>query len=64
LLNPKSLARYQTVKATLAAWLQSQHIAHAVPAPLDSKLYGDASHPLAQGYAVLARQLLQAERRE
>jgi hypothetical protein len=63
LLNPKSSERYQTVKATVADWLQSRQIAHAVPAPLESKQYGDASHPLAEGYAVLARQLLQAERK-
>jgi hypothetical protein len=61
LLNTKSRQRYQTVKATIAAWLHTQQIAHAVPAPLESAQYGDASHPLAQGYAVLARQLLQAE---
>jgi hypothetical protein len=58
LLNPDSRQRYQKVKATLAAWLQAQQIPHAVPAPLPSEQYGDASHPLAVGYALLARQLL------
>jgi len=57
LLTPKSLKRYQEVKATIAAWLQSQQIPHMVPPPLASDLYGDASHPLAAGYAELARQL-------
>jgi hypothetical protein len=58
LLNRDSLQRYQVVKATLAAWLQAQQIAHALPPPLESGQYGDASHPLALGYAALARQLL------
>jgi hypothetical protein len=57
LLERQSLARYEVVKETIAAWLQGQQIAHAVPVPLGSALYGDASHPLAAGYAVLARQL-------
>jgi hypothetical protein len=60
LLNPASLRRYQEVKATIAAWLETHHIAYRAPPPLPSELYGDASHPLAQGYALLARQLLEA----
>jgi hypothetical protein len=57
LLNPVSLKRYQEVKATITAWLVTHHIAHTAPPALPSELYGDASHPLAQGYAALARQL-------
>jgi hypothetical protein len=57
LLNPVSRHRYQEVKGTVADWLQAQQVPHAVPPPLPSKEYGDASHPLAKGYARLARQL-------
>jgi hypothetical protein len=57
LLNPESLKRYQQVKATIAAWLREKHVPHAVPPPLPSDQYGDASHPLAEGYKQLARQL-------
>ena len=46
------------VKATITAWLQEQQVPHLVPPPLPSEQYGDASHPLAAGYAALARQLL------
>ena len=60
LLNQGSLQRYQMVKGTIAAWLKAEEIAHAVPSPLASEHYGDASHPLAAGYAALARQLLEA----
>jgi DNA-binding transcriptional regulator of glucitol operon len=59
LLNPASLQRYQGVQATIAAWLVTHQIAHTAPPPLPSELYGDASHPLAQGYAALAHQLLE-----
>jgi hypothetical protein len=60
LLTSESLSRYQEVKAKIAAWLAEQQIPHAVPPALASDLYGDASHPLAEGYAKLARQLISA----
>src|SRR5262249_13387788 len=54
---PASLERYQKVKATIAAWLRDRNVPHAVPSPLPSALYGDASHPLAEGYTRLAELL-------
>jgi hypothetical protein len=57
LLTPESLKRYQQVKATIAAWLREKHVPHAIPEPLPSEQYGDASHPLAEGYKQLARML-------
>lgn len=41
----------------IAAWLAQQGVAHVVPASLPSALYADASHPLTEGYARLARQI-------
>ena len=58
LLTPESLGRYRGIQATIAAWLEDKGIPHALPAALPSAEYGDASHPLAAGYAQLARQLL------
>jgi hypothetical protein len=57
MLKPASLTRYQGVKTAIAAWLTAQGIPHMIPAPPRSEWYGDASHPLAAGYAELARQL-------
>jgi hypothetical protein len=57
LLSPASTRRYQEVKAAITAWLAAQQIPYAVPPPLPTEEYGDASHPLATGYARLARQL-------
>jgi hypothetical protein len=57
LLTAESLQRYKQVKTTIAAWLREKKIPHALPQPLPSEQYGDASHPLAEGYEQLARQL-------
>jgi hypothetical protein len=57
LLTPDSRERYQKVKARIAAWLGERQVPHAVLSPLPSEQYGDASHPLAEGYKQLARQL-------
>jgi hypothetical protein len=58
LLTPESRQRYQQVKATIAAWLREKKVPYALPSPLPSEQYGDASHPLAKGYEQLADQLV------
>jgi hypothetical protein len=59
LLSKASLKKYQAIKVAIASWLEAQAIRHVVPEPLDSALYGDASHPLKAGYRKLAEQLVQ-----
>jgi hypothetical protein len=59
MLTLGSLERYQKIKTAIAAWLQDEQIPHAVPQPLPSELYADASHPLAAGYDLLAEKLLE-----
>jgi hypothetical protein len=56
MLSAASLARYGTVKQTIAAWLDEKQVPYLVPPPLPSEQYGDASHPLPKGYEALARQ--------
>jgi hypothetical protein len=58
LLSPESLRRFHRIKATIAAWLRDNQVPHALPPPLPSEQYGDASHPLAQGYKQLAGKLM------
>lgn len=58
MLTEESLGIYQKRKQEAAAWLRENRIPHAVPPALPSQLYADASHPLAEGYRVLAEQLL------
>jgi hypothetical protein len=55
-----SLRRYWEIKTEIGRWLQEQQVPHLVPPLLPSKEYGDASHPLAAGYEMLARQLAHA----
>jgi hypothetical protein len=57
MLNETSRRRYREVKAAIEAGLSVMEIPYFAPPPLPSELYGDASHPLAAGYAALARQL-------
>jgi hypothetical protein len=57
MLTAASRERYDKVKRTIAAWLDEKQIPYKMPAPLASEQYADASHPLPQGYATLARQL-------
>lgn len=59
MLTPPSLERYRRLKVAIANWLTARQVAHAVPAALPSALYGDASHPLASGYDMLAGVLLE-----
>lgn len=62
MLKPQGLAAYQRMKAEIGAWLREQDVPHFIPAPLPSEMYADASHPLGNGYALLARQLLENEK--
>lgn len=57
MLTPTSLQAYQQRKQSVAAWLEQQGIPHFVAPVLPSECYADASHPLADGYALLAKQL-------
>jgi len=59
MLEPDSLRRYQRLQAGIKAWLEEKQISYLMPTALASEYYGDASHPLATGYALLAKQVMQ-----
>jgi len=61
MLEEESLRAYKRMTTEVAAWLQTQGLAHLVPAALPSDLYADASHPLSEGYRLLAKRLLANE---
>jgi hypothetical protein len=48
---------YRRIREDIVAWLATNQIPHVVPEPLPSALYADASHPLTQGYQLLANRL-------
>jgi len=52
---------YRKIRDGVAAWLAKNKIPHVVPETLPSALYADASHPLTQGYDLLAKQIYQSE---
>ncbi len=57
MLTPENTATLDVVKAEIDRWLTESRIPHLMATPLPSALYADSSHPLAQGYALLAQQL-------
>ena len=61
MLKEESLATYTKMKAEARTWLQEHGIPHYVPAALPSEVYADASHPLDDGYGLLAEELLKNE---
>lgn len=59
MLDDKSREVYAERKRQVEAWLWHEQVPCCVPPPLPSELYADASHPLADGYALLARRLVE-----
>lgn len=57
MLAPASREAYKDMKSAMAAWLRDAGVGCLAPAPLPSSLYADASHPLAEGYRLLAERL-------
>jgi hypothetical protein len=49
--------QFRKLRDGIAKWLSTNRVAYVVPQTLPSQLYADASHPLTEGYALLARQL-------
>jgi hypothetical protein len=61
MLTEESLVTYSRMKREVEAWLRNEQIPYAIPPALPSDSYADASHPLSEGYALLAKQLLETE---
>jgi hypothetical protein len=59
MLRQNSLAAYTNLKNALEAWLRENGIPHYAPPALPSEQYADASHPLAKGYEMLAKELVE-----
>jgi hypothetical protein len=60
MLDEASAEAYGQIKGQIGTWLRENDVLHLVAEPLPSALYADTSHPLAEGYALLAGQLLDA----
>lgn len=57
MLTPENVAVYRRIQACIENWLRENEIPYYMSTALPSEYYADASHPLAEGYALLAEQL-------
>jgi len=61
MLTEGNRAVYAARKRAVGVWLEANGIPHLVAPVLPSRLYADASHPLAEGYGLLAKQLFDCQ---
>ncbi|MCD5390793.1 hypothetical protein LR007_02895, partial [candidate division NPL-UPA2 bacterium] len=61
LLTEESLNRYNIMKMEIERWFEEKGIAYYSAPVLPSELYADASHPLKEGYAIIAEELWERE---
>ncbi|UCC97353.1 MAG: SGNH/GDSL hydrolase family protein [Phycisphaerales bacterium] len=61
MFSEQSRTTYRQMKEEIQTWLRTNEVAHYMPEALPSELYHDASHPSAEGYAMLAKQLFADE---
>jgi hypothetical protein len=61
MLAPESQAGYRQLRDGVQSWLKSQNAVYLAPEPLPGNLYADASHPLTQGYELLATKVFESE---
>jgi hypothetical protein len=59
MLGDADEATYTAIKTQVAAWFQQNNVPCFVPELLPAADYVDASHPIGQGYALLAKELWQ-----
>lgn len=59
LMAPENLPAFRRIRDGVQRWLTDQQLPHAAPDALPSVLYADASHPLTDGYRMLAETLSQ-----
>jgi len=61
MFDADSIDTYRKMQTEIEAWLQLNNVGYYMPEVLPRHLYVDASHPLSEGYAVLAKQLFENE---
>lgn len=61
MIAQESVDSYRKLRDGVIRWLKDHAIDCVLPEPLPSDLYADASHPLTEGYRVLARKISEDE---
>jgi len=59
MMTDENIKAYRKVQDEIKLWLQQNNVAYFIPQVLPSRLYVDASHPLSEGYAALAKQIFE-----
>jgi hypothetical protein len=59
MIAPDNRPAFRELQGEIVAWLAANHVVTIVLQTLPSELYADASHPLTEGYALLAQRLIQ-----
>jgi hypothetical protein len=59
MLQAESKENYEQIKTEIESWLKQKKIAYYIPPALPSEFYRDASHPLAEGYEMLAEEIIE-----
>jgi len=59
ILEEESLERYNEIEVGIENWLVENRVDCYIPLPLAEGYYADASHPVGEGYALLAEQILE-----
>jgi len=62
LMAEENRPAYRKVRDGMVEWLEQHQIPHIVPELLPSSLYADASHPLTEGYRLIAEQIYHDQR--
>jgi len=57
LMAEENRPTYRQHRDEVAAWLRQNQVPHVVPETLPGALFADASHPLTEGYALLAKRI-------
>ncbi|MBI3878448.1 MAG: hypothetical protein HY301_00070 [Verrucomicrobia bacterium] len=57
MMSEENRESYRRLRDGMAGWLVTNQVPCLVPEPLPSALYADASHPLSDGYQLLAQRL-------
>ena len=60
MLTDTALRDYNGIRSDVEHWLRTNNVPYYAPSALPSENYADTSHPLAAGYAQLAKELLAA----
>jgi hypothetical protein len=61
MIKAEQIQPYNAIAVSIDAWLKEHNTPHYAPPLLPSELYADASHPLGEGYTLIAENILEDE---